>query len=450
MLKFWKPAFTLVELIVVITIIWILSTVGFVSYSGYLLGARDSNRISQMVKIGDALQVYSTRKSLPLPDDYIEVNASWSVIGYQGEVGSDTLETIDYTNGGKDPKDEEYFSYFLNSNRKLFQLMAMMEEQSNATSLSTNMTYAVDYENRYPRVYGKKLWILIQAITNIPIHKLKTLVWDAFDIVNEAWEYTSYISNNESITGSGAVLLAMNPNYSCDRIKQSWWAQWSGNYTINPDGTWGVVVFCDFENLNPSTWGTYSFPDVTVAENSTQTKVRSSYIDIVNTYPWFNYNEDIPFTLSGQGNPTVSVNGTLTRASSGVLRDGTNIEVDTPPPGISYTATVSFQWYDISFTAIGESSSATTLDMDFGTMTVNYSGRITSTYKNFPSLTTSTPITVSWAWTPTAQLEWGGRGSSWNITYGTNIEADAPASGQTSVINVTIDGQSGTFTIIRQ
>ncbi|MCD5375173.1 prepilin-type N-terminal cleavage/methylation domain-containing protein [Candidatus Gracilibacteria bacterium] len=39
-------AFTLVELIVVITIVGVFSTIGFVSYSGYLTGARDSNRIS--------------------------------------------------------------------------------------------------------------------------------------------------------------------------------------------------------------------------------------------------------------------------------------------------------------------------------------------------------------------------------------------------------------------
>jgi len=70
-------AFTLVELIVVITIVWILSTVGFVSYSWYLTWARDSNRISQLVKIGDSLQVYAANKSLPLPDDYVEVHSSW-------------------------------------------------------------------------------------------------------------------------------------------------------------------------------------------------------------------------------------------------------------------------------------------------------------------------------------------------------------------------------------
>jgi prepilin-type N-terminal cleavage/methylation domain-containing protein len=83
MQKFNFKAFTLVELIVVITIVWILSTIGFVSYSGYLTWARDSNRISQMVKLSDSLQVYSATKSLPLPDNYVEIHASWSVIAYQ-------------------------------------------------------------------------------------------------------------------------------------------------------------------------------------------------------------------------------------------------------------------------------------------------------------------------------------------------------------------------------
>ena len=82
------PAFTLVELIVVITIVGILSTVGFISYSGYLAGARDSNRYSQLTKLSDALQVYATTKSLPLPADYLDITArgSQGIIGSQGYV----------------------------------------------------------------------------------------------------------------------------------------------------------------------------------------------------------------------------------------------------------------------------------------------------------------------------------------------------------------------------
>jgi hypothetical protein len=36
-----------------------------------------------MVKLSDSLQVYSATKSLPLPDDYIEVTASGEIIAYQ-------------------------------------------------------------------------------------------------------------------------------------------------------------------------------------------------------------------------------------------------------------------------------------------------------------------------------------------------------------------------------
>ena len=68
--------FTLVELILVITIIAILGTVGFISYSNYLTTARDSNRISQLVRISDALQVYSTRNILPLPENAVTITGS--------------------------------------------------------------------------------------------------------------------------------------------------------------------------------------------------------------------------------------------------------------------------------------------------------------------------------------------------------------------------------------
>ena len=46
-------AFTLVELIVVVTILAILSTIGFVSYSSYLIGVRDTNWISNMKALSD-------------------------------------------------------------------------------------------------------------------------------------------------------------------------------------------------------------------------------------------------------------------------------------------------------------------------------------------------------------------------------------------------------------
>ena len=62
-------AFTLVELIVVITILAILATIWFVSFSGYLAWTRDTNRVAQLKSMSDALELYRTKKDLPIPDD---------------------------------------------------------------------------------------------------------------------------------------------------------------------------------------------------------------------------------------------------------------------------------------------------------------------------------------------------------------------------------------------
>ena len=132
-----QKAFTLVELIVVITIVGILSTIGFVAYSGYLGGARDGNRIASLTKLSDSLQTYAAAKSLPLPDDAINIDASGTTIAYQGYVGENVLETIDFTNGGKDPKDDSYYTYYLTKERNKLQLLTFLEEQTASLPLLT-------------------------------------------------------------------------------------------------------------------------------------------------------------------------------------------------------------------------------------------------------------------------------------------------------------------------
>ena len=241
-------AFTLVELIVVITIVGILSTVGFVSFSGYLASARDSNRYSQLTKLSDSLQTYATTKSLPLPDDYIEITASGAntVVAYQGYIGTDVLETIDYTNGGKDPKDDSFFTYYLTKDRKSLQLLALMEEAWNTASVLWSSTYAADYSERFPKVYGRKLWILTQAETNTPVQELPAYASTPFDLSNETQSFTAHLSNEEKLTGTGIVLRSSVPNGNCNRIKQTGWSRGTGYYNAF---IWGelIEVYCEME-----------------------------------------------------------------------------------------------------------------------------------------------------------------------------------------------------------
>ncbi len=265
MYKITKHAFTLVELIVVITIVGILSTIGFVSYSNYLTGARDSNRFSQLTKLSDSLQVYATNKSLPLPDDYVEITASWAsnVIAYQWYVWIDVLETIDYTNGWKDPKDDSFYTYFVTKSRKKLQLLALMEERGSTSSYlfqGWNTLHAANYETRFPKVYGSELWILIsweKSTINTPAQALNSVSsWSWYiDIINTNELFTSLVSNQSSISGTWSDLQLLNS------IFQSWWKKYSSCLRLLQDQprfkdknweyviktkTWDILeVYCD-------------------------------------------------------------------------------------------------------------------------------------------------------------------------------------------------------------
>jgi prepilin-type N-terminal cleavage/methylation domain-containing protein len=77
-------AFTLVELIVVITILSILATIGFLSLLGYQKSARESIRLSDIKLIEKQLSLYEIKNStLPIPDNYITITASGILLGLQ-------------------------------------------------------------------------------------------------------------------------------------------------------------------------------------------------------------------------------------------------------------------------------------------------------------------------------------------------------------------------------
>ncbi|NDK08371.1 hypothetical protein EOM39_03950 [Candidatus Gracilibacteria bacterium] len=100
----------------------------------------------------EGLDVYSTQNELPTPENSVEVRASGSVIGYQGYAGKNVLGMIGYSKGGKDPKDEQYYSYYLTEDKKNFQLMAFLEDEGSKQNTFNiiNQANAVDYKKRFP------------------------------------------------------------------------------------------------------------------------------------------------------------------------------------------------------------------------------------------------------------------------------------------------------------
>jgi prepilin-type N-terminal cleavage/methylation domain-containing protein len=79
--------FTLVELIVVITILAILGTIGFLAIGGYSSRARDSARIGDLAQVSKSLDLSTVISgSYPLPDGSFAVTYSGGAVWNQGTV----------------------------------------------------------------------------------------------------------------------------------------------------------------------------------------------------------------------------------------------------------------------------------------------------------------------------------------------------------------------------
>lgn len=76
MIRNTKKAFTLVELIVVITILAILGTIAFISLQGYSGEAKNSKVTSDLRNIASAIETASTRNSIILTD---VIASSWTI-----------------------------------------------------------------------------------------------------------------------------------------------------------------------------------------------------------------------------------------------------------------------------------------------------------------------------------------------------------------------------------
>ena len=87
--------FTLVELIVVITILVILGTIGFINLQGYSGSARDSSRVSEIAILSKSLEIsFIKTNSYPDPDNFFSVTYSWWILWKQGNLGEGVMCTI--------------------------------------------------------------------------------------------------------------------------------------------------------------------------------------------------------------------------------------------------------------------------------------------------------------------------------------------------------------------
>lgn len=248
-----KKAFTLVELIVVVTILAVLSTVGFVAFSWYLEWVRDTNRVSQLKNINDGLTLYLAHSPLPIPDDRIEIRQWDKVLAYQWYAWDNILSKIEYSAEWLDPKDAVLFTYSITAQRKSFAMMAFLEEEWALEGLVFSNKAHASLANRIPYLDGRKVWILLDDVNN-PIQENTDIQNDGYIDILDVWEnyFQLYLSNDEVYSWTWSALRSFSRNYDCKRLKDMKWSLPSGLYWIDPDGDWITTeVYCDMD----TDWG---------------------------------------------------------------------------------------------------------------------------------------------------------------------------------------------------
>lgn len=231
-------AFTLVELIVVVTILAILSTIAFISLQNYAKDARDGNRIASLKNIESGLRIFQAiTGNYPEPDANIQVLSSGSILSYQWFIWANVSRMIKINTTPLDPLDQEKYIYTSNALKTKYQLLTFLERTDQISYI--NQWYALDYSNRNWKNIGSTLWIFMDT-NNIPITT-------SIDILstNSGTTYKTIFSNTDTVSFSWYPLASIINTRQWDAPTNcpEWFISVPWNAEFNTNGWFCVAKY---------------------------------------------------------------------------------------------------------------------------------------------------------------------------------------------------------------
>jgi len=129
-----KGGFTLVELIVTISILLVLGTIAFIALWEYTISARDSKRIQDISTIDKSLELTKIVQSLyPVPSDFESVVYSGATVWKQGTFGDSIIK--DHSRIMTKPFDalfENDYTYSITKSHQEYEIGGILEKSKSA------------------------------------------------------------------------------------------------------------------------------------------------------------------------------------------------------------------------------------------------------------------------------------------------------------------------------
>lgn len=296
--KKWKKWFTLIELVVVIWILVVLSTIWIYSFFWYIKDANDTKRITDIQSIKISLDNYRRNHSLLYPttewwSTTIQI-MSWSeIIANQSNFSEFLAWKVLLTKVPTDPKTKKPYLYSISRDRTSYQITATLENQNNLISYNPiiNQTYAdtlnltayVEW-SFIPRDKYVLPWLLyatwaISFDISLQENLAKVILnWQSLNMAYDMewniisnWITLSWVLDSVSITENSDT----TPNYlSCS---------WVLNTTYTYYNWENDVLYMPWTALNTQIWWKYKTCDWTTWEMKPTTDY---YYNCANIWVW--------------------------------------------------------------------------------------------------------------------------------------------------------------------
>ncbi len=191
-----KFAFTLVELIVVITIIAILWTIAFISLQWYSAQARDSKRLSEIQNIKKSLELFSLNTwKYPLADSWVAYSFSWENLRFQWTVWDQVSTNLSRNMNEKptDPLSEQEYIYSTTYSQTEYEILWVYESDLISSNVEAPFLGAQQLNaasQDYPKISWTYNWIYIKS---------PNFLFPTPTIINALHEVTDFSDNPTAI-----------------------------------------------------------------------------------------------------------------------------------------------------------------------------------------------------------------------------------------------------------
>ena len=255
--KINKEAFTLVELIVVITILAILWTIAFISLQWYSKDARDGVRISDVSNMKTALELFHLDAwKYPLPDSGETVVYSWATVWTQWEFWDTVISSLSRSldHAPTDPLSDKKYIYSVSWNKNQFEILNLIEWEWDIALWNISQTNAVA-TTRIPKINGIYNGLYVKTGNYIVV--TPSLI--------TALEYTDWDDLSSTILSSMVVEWYDNVPDAWNAATQTWAISWivlSATWIINKDSTDAEKISVMRTIQNAYTWSDLAWSDV--------------------------------------------------------------------------------------------------------------------------------------------------------------------------------------------